>query len=141
MEYGDGTYWQSGLVPAYIKLPGEDGYVNWAESPSWAKTVFFCPAATDVAYKTSYAANYYLNRKFNDPKLSKIPNSSTTVLLVDGNGRYSLTWEHVAGGGNYAIRNRHAGSANTLFVAGHVLGTRELFYYDNSKYPHLMPVR
>jgi len=88
------------------------------------KTVLYCPSyqESNNYYGMSYLTNYYLTNYVALSKIYKIKNPSEKLYFTDGNGNCYMTAANRFLGNvtTYAIRHRHNGMANILFIDGHV---------------------
>jgi prepilin-type processing-associated H-X9-DG protein len=110
-------------LPPYLGLPPYSELVIAGREPRpHDKSIFVCPSAGESkqAHFLSYGMNMYLS-PWNRPdmhRLQEIPSPSQLAFLADGPGGWSST---VPSGQNYSVRARHAGTANVLFVDGHIV--------------------
>lgn len=115
--------WFNALPPYLQEAPYvELSRQNKAPRPG-QKSIFVCPAAEDLGKPNflSYGMNMYLS-PWNRPemhRLQEIPRPSQLAFLADGPGGWSST---VPSSQEYSVTARHGGSANVVFVDGHVQG-------------------
>jgi prepilin-type processing-associated H-X9-DG protein/prepilin-type N-terminal cleavage/methylation domain-containing protein len=86
------------------------------------KSVFVCPAATGTVpgqYFLCYGMNMNLStwNQTNATKLSQVPDPEFLAFMADSPGGYAST---VPSSAQYSVQPRHNGSANVVFLDGHV---------------------
>jgi len=109
-------------LPPYLGLPSYQELSQKGLAPkAGQKSVFVCPASVDLGQPNflAYGMNMYLS-PWNRPamhRLQEIPSPSQLAFLADGPGGWSST---APSSQNYSVLARHNGSANVVFVDGHV---------------------
>lgn len=114
----DFYFWKDALGP-YVGENASDAY-DRAMSPNG---VFFCPSRPDKpAWRTSYAINHFIGNDFESQKISKVKNSSLTLLYA---ATEAYEWRVVPSGWGAAwltstIYYEHSNRANLTMCDGHV---------------------
>jgi prepilin-type processing-associated H-X9-DG protein/prepilin-type N-terminal cleavage/methylation domain-containing protein len=104
--------------------------------------VFLCPAAADPGwlYFLPYGMNMYLSPWIRPAqhKFTEVPRPASLVFLADAPGPYSAT---VPSSQPYSVSARHNGSANLVFLDGHVQGFESAYLGCGVGDPHHGDVR
>ena len=104
--------------------------------------VFLCPAATDPGwlYFLPYGMNMYLSPWIRpvQHKFTELPRPTSLVFMADAPGEFSAT---VPSAQSYGVPARHAGSANVVFLDGHVQSFEGAYLGCGVGDPHRSDVR
>ena len=113
--------WFNCLPPYLDELPYRDLVEQGKRPRAGDKSVFICPSATDAGgrYFLPYAMNKFLCTWLDADQVNmmNVPEPSAVVFLADAPGPYSST---APSKDRSSVQPRHEGSANVLFLDGHV---------------------
>jgi prepilin-type processing-associated H-X9-DG protein len=121
------TDWFNAL-PLILRMTDYDDLAGSNQIPRPdAASIWICPAAFDPggAYYWSYGMNMGLSvwetnqNNGNPDKITGVGDDSAMVMLTDGPGNFAAVFPSITPG-NYNPVPRHNGSANILFLDGHV---------------------
>lgn len=118
--------WFNALPPYLGEPPYMNRDVTQLPLGPGVRSGFVCPAAKAAPgceHYFCYGMNMYLSRwdKPEPSRLQRLPSPSTLAFMADSPGGYASTLPSAS---RYSVASRHGGSANVLFVDGHVASFR-----------------